>query len=162
MGKSSGRGFLEDFHPNPPTSKIPPRISGERIQDLPESSDILNRRESKMMDLSPIANAIRQVQSPPPQAQPAAAEELKPVPQAQTEVAVPAPPKGGDAGLGENVDVYDEGADTGEGAEGGMQEETKTELLGQNALSPSPPRPDFPFLKLLGTLPLGGSIDATG
>jgi hypothetical protein len=115
-----------------------------------------------MMDLSPIANAIRQVQSPPPQAQPAVAEEMEPVPQSQTAVAVPAPSKGGDAGLGGNVDVYDEGSDNGGDAEGGEAPEEKSELLGQRALKPAPPHPDFPFLKILGSLPLGSAIDATG
>jgi hypothetical protein len=109
-----------------------------------------------MMDLSPIANAIRQVQSQPPQAQPTVAEELKPVPQAETEVAVPAPSKGGGTGLGEKLDLYDEEPESGDAS--GM----KTELLGEQALAPAPPHPDFPFLKILGSIPLGGSIDTTG
>jgi hypothetical protein len=61
-----------------------------------------------MLDLSPIANAIKLVQAPPPQAQPSAAEEMKPVPQAEIEHAVPAlPAKGGEPGLGRHLDLYD-------------------------------------------------------
>ncbi|MDB5050347.1 MAG: hypothetical protein JWO30_3418 [Fibrobacteres bacterium] len=61
-----------------------------------------------MMDLSPIANAIKSVQAPPPQAQPSIAEEMKPVPQAEIDHAVPAlPAKGGEPGLGKHLDLYD-------------------------------------------------------
>ncbi len=61
-----------------------------------------------MLDLSPIANAIKSVQAPPPQAQPSVTEEMKPVPQAEIENAVPPlPAKGGEPGLGEHLDLYD-------------------------------------------------------
>lgn len=61
-----------------------------------------------MLDLSPIANAIKSVQAPPPAAMPQAAEEMKPVPQAEIEHAVPPlPAKGGEPGLGEHLDLYD-------------------------------------------------------
>jgi hypothetical protein len=61
-----------------------------------------------MMDLSPIANTVKQGSPPPPQAQPSASEVLKAVP--ETEIQAPVPPlpaKGGEPGLGEHLDLYD-------------------------------------------------------
>ena len=62
-----------------------------------------------MLDLTPIASAIKTVASPPPQAMPDVAEETKSAPGTQTPqaVAAPVPGKGSEPGLGEHVDVYD-------------------------------------------------------
>ncbi|HKP95670.1 MAG TPA: hypothetical protein VJ385_07925 [Fibrobacteria bacterium] len=153
-----------------------------------------------MMDLSPIANAVKSVQAPPPQAQPSVVEEMKPVPQTETVDAVPPlPAKGGEPGLGEHLDLYDtevpypsaapketkpkvaapdpedvshrnappaELSPNGTKAEAPKREKprVKTELLGDKTdLPPPPPHTvdaEFPFLKPLGGIPLGKSIDA--
>ena len=61
-----------------------------------------------MLDLGPIANAVKTVQPPPPQAQPSVAEAMKPVPETEIQTPVPPPPaKGGEPGLGEHFDSYD-------------------------------------------------------
>ncbi|GEM_PF-2400555 len=60
-----------------------------------------------MLDLSSIANAIKSVQSQPPQAQPSVAEATKPVPGTEIQAPVPPAAKGGDPGLGEHLDMYD-------------------------------------------------------
>ena len=84
------------------------------------------------------------------QGQPAIADELRPVPQAEIDEAVPPPAKGGEPGLGEYLDLYDT--------------EAKPELLGDRTGLPQPGtdpiHPDLPFLKPLGEDYLGHSIDA--
>jgi hypothetical protein len=60
-----------------------------------------------MLDLSPIANAVKSVQPLPPQAQPSVVEEMKPVPETEIQSPVAPPPKGGEPGLGEHLDLYD-------------------------------------------------------
>ncbi|MDB5105704.1 MAG: hypothetical protein JWP91_3393 [Fibrobacteres bacterium] len=59
-----------------------------------------------MLDLTPIANAIRTVQ-PQPQALPSVTEDMKPVPGTEIQAPVPPPAKGSEPGLGEHFDVYD-------------------------------------------------------
>jgi hypothetical protein len=128
-----------------------------------------------MLDLSPIANAIKSVASPPPQAQPAVAEETKAVPETETPQAVPppSPGKGNEPGLGEHVDVYDTEAANKPPAKSPkkkadeMEEEARKkseELLGKGTGLPQPttdpPHLELPFLKPLGHL-LGRSVDAT-
>jgi hypothetical protein len=141
-------------------------------------ADNLNRRESKaMLDLSPIANAVKSVASPPPQAQPAIAEETKAVPDTDTAQAVPPPPasgKGGnEPGLGERLDVYDtEAAQSHPPAKTAKQkadeardEAKEAELLGHGTGLPqpttNPPPQELPFLKPLGHPLLGRTLDAT-
>lgn len=120
-----------------------------------------------MIDLSTIANAIKSVQAPLPSALPSVSEEMKPVPQAEITDAVPPPPaKGGDPGLGEHLDLYaaeepEPNAAPTE-AEKPAQARIKTDLLGDKTNAPPPQtvEVELPFLKPLGRIPLGRSIDA--
>jgi hypothetical protein len=127
-----------------------------------------------MLDLTPLANAVKSVASPPPQAQPAIAEETKAVPETETTQAVPPPPagKGGnEPGLGEHLDLYDtEGMSkpppksARQKVEEAREEARKEKLLGHDTGLPQPsdpPPPELPFLKPIGHPPLGASIDAT-
>jgi hypothetical protein len=127
-----------------------------------------------MLDLSPLANAVKPVAPPPPQAQPAIAEETKAVPDTETTQAVPPPAsgKGGsEPGLGEHVDVYDTDPyaqpppkTTRQKLEEARKAAEKEKLLGHDSALPQPsdpPPPDLPFLRPLGRAPLGASIDAT-
>src|SRR5690606_27868462 len=65
-----------------------------------------------MLDLSPIASAIKLLQQPPPQVMPLVAKAMKPVRDSETLAAVPPPPKGGRPGLGGHMDLYDTDAAT--------------------------------------------------
>lgn len=127
-----------------------------------------------MLDLSPFANAVKTVTPPPPQAQPAVAEETKSVPGTETTQAVPppAPGKGGnEPGLGEHVDVYDTEDKAApppktekQKVKEAREEAKKARLLGHGTglpLPTDPPPPELPFLKPLGHPPLGSAIDAT-
>jgi hypothetical protein len=136
-----------------------------------------------MLDLSPIANAVKSVQSPAPQAQPAIAEEMRPVPETETPQAVP-PPASAEPGLGEHLDLYDtqipppppNPADQEKPKLSADLEKTKPQiedkpkaklnLLGKGTGLPqpttTPPPPELPFLKPLGQPILGSSIDAVG
>src|SRR4051812_12931197 len=128
-----------------------------------------------MLDLTPIASAVKAVASTPPQAQPAVAEETKSVPGTETPQAVPppAPGKGSEPGLGEHVDLYDTekaveppvvkpktAKKQKEEEEEAQQAEAKDSpnLLGKGTGLPIPtthPAPlSLPFLKPLGH-PLG-------
>lgn len=149
----------------------------EKIAQVVQSAaDKLNRRETKaMLDLNPIANAVKTVASPPPQAQPAIAEETKAVPDTETTQAVPPPAagKGGnEPGLGEHLDVYDtEGQalphpkTAAQKAEQAQKEAIKEHVLGHGTGLPQPtvdpPPPELPFLKPLGHPLLGKAVDAT-
>ena len=130
-----------------------------------------------MLDIGHIANAIKSAQPPPLQAQPSIPDEMKPVPQAETENAVPPPAKGGDPGLGEHLDLYDTEAGqnpvvkdprvSADAAESPATPETaqpKLELLGDKTGLPQPStepiHPELPFLKPLGGDYLGHSLDA--
>ena len=133
-----------------------------------------------MLDLSPIASAVKTVASPPPQAMPDVAEETKSAPGTETPqaVAAPAPAKGSEPGLGEHVDVYDTQAPPEPPASAATksakkkQEEAEEaakespELIGHSAFpqpSINPPPPELPFLKPLGPLGLlGQTLDAKG
>jgi len=140
------------------------------------SADNLNRRKTKaMLDLNPIANAVKTVTSPPPQAQPAIAEETKAVPDSETSQAVPPPAtgKGGnEPGLGEHFDVYDTQSKTQpppktarQKAEQAREEALKGRVLGKGTGLPQPtvdpPPPELPFLKPLGHPLIGTAVDAT-
>ena len=127
-----------------------------------------------MLDLTPLANAVKAVSSAPPQAQPAIAEETKAVPDTETTQAVPppAPGKGGnEPGLGEHVDIYDTDRNrqpppkTARQKLNDAREAAKKEaLLGHGTGLPQPtdpPPPELPFLKPLGHAPLGAALDAT-
>jgi hypothetical protein len=128
-----------------------------------------------MLDLTPLANAVKAVTSPPPQAQPAIAEETKAVPDTETTQAVPPPAagKGGnEPGLGERLDVYDTESQASpppktakQKAEEALAEAKKEHLLGHGTGLPQPtvdpPPPELPFLKPLGHPLLGTAIDAT-
>lgn len=126
-----------------------------------------------MLDLTPLANAVKTVAPTPPQAQPAIAEETKAVPDTETTQAVPPPAagKGGnEPGLGEHVDFYDTQAQAPaaktpkQKADEAREDARKGHLLGHGTGLPQPsdpPPPDLPFLKPLGHPPLGASIDAT-
>jgi hypothetical protein len=127
-----------------------------------------------MLDLTPLANAVKTVASPPPQAQPAIAEETKAVPDTETTQAVPAPPagKGGNGpGVGEHLDLYDTEnrskpppKTTRQKVDEAREEARKRKLLTHDAAMPQPsdpPPPEIPFLKPIGHPPLGASIDAT-
>jgi hypothetical protein len=84
------------------------------------------------------------------QGQPSIAEELRPVPQAEIDEAVPPPAKGGEPGLGQQLDLYDT--------------DPKPELLGDSTGLPQPTTDpihlDLPFLKPLSEDYLGHSVDA--
>jgi len=128
-----------------------------------------------MLDLNPIANAVKTVTTPPPQAQPAIAEETKAVPGTETSQAVPPPAagKGGsEPGLGEHLDVYDTQSQTQphpktarQKAEQAREEALKEHVLGQGTGLPQPtvdpPPPELPFLKPLGHPLIGTALDAT-
>ena len=127
-----------------------------------------------MLDLSPLANAVKPVAPPPPQAQPAIAEETKAVPDTETTAAVPAPAagKGGNGpGLGEHVDLYDTENEAApppksekQKAKEAREHARKERLLGHGTGLPQPtdpPPPELPFLKPIGHAPLGSAIDAT-
>lgn len=127
-----------------------------------------------MLDLTPLANAIKSVASPPPQAQPAIAEETKAVPETETSQAVPQAPagKGGnEPGVGEHLDLYDTEGESKplpkterQKAEEAREAARKQKLLTHDAAMPQPsdpPPPELPFLKPLGHPPLGSAIDAT-
>ena len=118
-------------------------------------ADNLNRRETQaMLDLTPLANAVKSVASPPPQAQPAIAEETKAVPDTETSQAVPppAPGRGGnEPGLGEHLDVYDTQAQAGpppktpkQKADEAREEAKKERLLGHGTGLPQPSDPPPP------------------
>ncbi len=130
-----------------------------------------------MLDLSPIANAVKSVASTPPQAQPAIAEETKSAPGTETAQAVapPTPAKGGEPGLGEHVDVYDTQAPpepvpskSAKKKQDEAEEAAKEspELPGKPAFpepTTRPPAQELPFLKPLGHNGLlGQTVDATG
>lgn len=129
-----------------------------------------------MLDLTPIASAVKTVASPPPQAQPAIAEETKAVPETETHEAVPPPAagKGGnEPGLGERLDVYDTDSPDKppaktpkQKAEEAREAARKAKLLGQGTGLPQPsvdpPPPELPFLKPLGHPIIGTSVDAKG
>jgi hypothetical protein len=127
-----------------------------------------------MLDLTPLANAVKTVASVPPQAQPAIADETKAVPDTETAQAVPPPPagKGGNGpGVGEHLDLYDtEGGSkpppktARQKVDEAREEARKQKLLTHDAALPQPsdpPPPELPFLRPLGHAPLGASIDAT-
>jgi hypothetical protein len=127
-----------------------------------------------MLDLTPLANAIKTVASVPPQAQPAIAEETKAVPETETAQAVPPPPagKGGNGpGVGEHLDLYDtEGENkpppktARQKMDEAREKARKEKLLTHDAAKPQPadpPPPVIPFLKPLGHPALGSSIDAS-
>jgi hypothetical protein len=102
-----------------------------------------------MLDLSPIASAIKTLQQPPPQVMPLVAKAMKPVRDAETLAAVPPPVKSGRPGLGEHMDLYDTDA-----------EAFAAMASGDDEMVPDPAPPiELPFLKPLGA-PLGKSIDA--
>ena len=125
-----------------------------------------------MLDLNSFANTAKSVASPPPQAQPAIAEETKAVPDSITSQAVPPPAagKGGnEPGLGEHLDVYDtEGKPQTHKTPRQKVEEArmhaKARLLGYGTGLPQPtvdpPPAEWPFLKPLGHPLLGSGIDA--
>ena len=135
-----------------------------------------------MLDLSPIASAVKTVAPPPPQAMPDVAEETKSAPGTETPqaVAASASAKGSEPGLGEHVDVYDTQAHPDpapsapaksakkkqEEAEKAAQE--SLELLGKDSEAfpqptTNPPPQELPFLKPLGPLGLlGQTLDAKG
>jgi hypothetical protein len=141
-----------------------------------------------MLDFGPIANAVKSMQGPLPQAQPSVAEETKPVPKSETVHAVPPlPAKGGEAGLGEHLDLYDtetppnapqakpkaevkheEPRDAAEEKNGKKDkpEPKPLKLAGSESGLPqpttSPPKIELPFLKPLGHLLVGKSLDAHG
>lgn len=128
-----------------------------------------------MLDLNPIANAVKTVASPPPQAQPAIAEETKAVPDTETTEAVPPPAsgKGGnEPGLGEHLDVYDSERQAHPPQKTARQKleqvreaALKKHVLGHGTGLPQPtvdpPPPELPFLKPLGHPLLGAAVDAT-
>jgi hypothetical protein len=127
-----------------------------------------------MLELTPLANAVKAVASPPPQAQPAIAEETKAVPNTETTQAVPPPAagKGGNGpGVGEHLDLYDTEnkakpppKTARQKADEAREEARKQELLTHDAALPQPsdpPPPEIPFLRPLGQPPLGASLDAT-
>lgn len=127
-----------------------------------------------MLDLNPIANAVKTVSTPPPQAQPAIAEETKAVPETETSQAVPPPAagKGGnEPGLGEHFDVYDTQSQAQphpktarQKAELAREEALKERMLGQGTGLPQPtvdpPPAELPFLKPLGHPLIGAALDA--
>jgi hypothetical protein len=146
------------------------------LQVIQSTADILNRRRTKaMLDLNPIANAVKTVASPPPQAQPAIAEETKAVPDTETTQAVPPPAsgKGGNGpGLGEHLDVYDTESQAqphpktaAQKADQATEEAIKEHMMGHGTGLPQPtvdpPAPELPFLKPLGHPLLGTAVDAT-
>ena len=141
-----------------------------------------------MLDFGPIANAVKSVQGPLPQAQPSVVEETKPVPESEIRHAVPPlPPKGGgEAGLGENLDFYDietpqnpaqakpkpevvhEAARDAADEKNGKKEKPEPKplkLAGSESGLPqpttSPPKFELPFLTPLGHF-IGHSVDAVG
>lgn len=126
-----------------------------------------------MMDLSPIANAVKQATPPPPQAMPSVAEETKAVPDTETRQAVapPVPGKGSEPGLGEKLDLYDNRPPVPQAPsktekqkrDEAQAELKKAKLLGHGTGLPmpttDPPPQELPFLKPLGHI--GRSLDAT-
>ncbi|MDQ3000066.1 MAG: hypothetical protein M3Y08_02215 [Fibrobacterota bacterium] len=141
-----------------------------------------------MLDFGPIANVVKSMQGPLPQAQPSVVEETKPVPESETQHAVPPLPQkgGGEAGLGEHLDLYDtetpqnpaqakpkpevehEDARDATNEKNGKQEKPEPKplkLAGSESGLPQPttnlPEFELPFLKPLGQL-IGQSVDAVG
>jgi hypothetical protein len=132
-----------------------------------------------MSDVNFITQAGKSALNLPSQAHPAIAEELRPVPQAELDQAVPPPAKGGEPGLGEHLDVYDTEAGSGTKSESTAESEQpngaalaaaaqksvpKPELLGDKTGLPQPTTDpihlELPFLKPLGADYLGHTIDS--
>jgi len=119
-----------------------------------------------MLDLSPIASAIKMLQQPPPQVMPLVAKAMKPVRDSETLAAVPPPPKSGRSGLGGHMDLYDTDSGTFRAASGApvpeeqiVLSEDSPDKLPQAAVPDTAPPIDLPFLKPLGP-ELGRTFDA--
>lgn len=116
-----------------------------------------------MLDLSPIASAIRMLQQPPPQVMPLVAKVMKPVRDSEIPVAVPPPAKSGRAGLGQHMDLYDTDAEAKPAASDPAREEDTAFPLEPSEkgsqVPDAPPPIELPFLKPLGP-PLGKAFDA--